>query len=169
MGQWNLTQFAISLLPLLHDEEEQAVELAQDAISQYDALYEDYYVIVRRAKLGLHGEQDEDELLIDDLLSMMQRYEADYTNSFIALTFGTIGETTMGKKEDFTKWHKRWEHRRKSQARSEKESQQMMRASNTAVIPRNNRVEEALDAAVYMDDSSVLIEQLSFLYTSLDI
>src|SRR5690625_2695523 len=103
MGQWNLTQFAISLLPLLHVEEEQAVELAQDAISQYDALYEDYYVTGMRAKLGLHGEQDEDELLIDDLLSMMQRYEADYTNTFIALTFGTIGETTMGKKEDFTK------------------------------------------------------------------
>jgi len=165
MGQWNLTQFAISLLPLLHDEEKQAVELAEDAISQYDALYEDYYVTGMRAKLGLHGEQDEDELLIDDLLSMMQRYEADYTNSFIALTFGTIGETTMGKKEDFTKWHKRWEHRRKSQARSEKESQQMMRASNPAVIPRNHRVEEALAAAVNEDDYSVMNELLRLLST----
>jgi len=165
IGQWNLTQFAITLLPLLHDEEEQAVELAQDALAKYDSLYEYYYITGMREKLGLHGEQDEDEGLIDDLLSMMQRYEADYTNTFIALTFGTIGETPMGKKEDFAEWHKRWENRRKSQDRSETESQQMMRASNPAVIPRNHRVEEALAAAVEDDDYSVMNELLHLLST----
>src|SRR5690625_1593106 len=53
IGQWNLTQFAITLLPLLHDEEEQAVELAQDALAKYDSLYEYYYITGMREKLGL--------------------------------------------------------------------------------------------------------------------
>src|SRR5690625_6500757 len=60
IGQWNLTQFAITLLPLLHDEEEQAVELAQDALAKYDSLYEYYYITGMREKLGLHGERSEE-------------------------------------------------------------------------------------------------------------
>jgi len=42
---------------------------------------------VMRAKLGIFNEELEDESLMEDLLSMMQKYRADYTNTFRALTF----------------------------------------------------------------------------------
>ena len=46
-----------------------------------------------RAKLGIFNEETEDESLIEDLLSMMQKYRADYTNTFRALTFDKLEDT----------------------------------------------------------------------------
>src|ERR671910_485549 len=37
---WNLARFAETLLPLLHDNQEQAVKLAQDEISKFTTLYQ---------------------------------------------------------------------------------------------------------------------------------
>ncbi|MCL9797606.1 YdiU family protein, partial [Frankia sp. AgKG'84/4] len=39
IGGWNLARFAEALLPLLHADQEQAVKLAQDAISEFPELY----------------------------------------------------------------------------------------------------------------------------------
>ena len=46
-----------------------------------------------RAKLGIFNEEQQDESLIEDLLSMMQKYRADYTNTFRALTFDKLEDT----------------------------------------------------------------------------
>ena len=88
---WNLARFAETLLPLLHDNQEQAVKLAQDAISDFTELYHNNWLAGMRAKLGIFNEETQDESLIEDLLSMMQKYRADYTNTFRALTFDKTG------------------------------------------------------------------------------
>ena len=87
---WNLARFAETLLPLLHENQEQAIELAQDAISNFAELYQSNWLAGMRAKLGIFNEETEDESLIEDLLSMMQKYRADYTNTFRALTFESM-------------------------------------------------------------------------------
>ena len=84
---WNLARFAETLLPLLHDNQEQAIELAQDAISDFTELYQSNWLAGMRAKLGIFNEEPEDESLIEDLLSMMQKYRADYTNTFRCINF----------------------------------------------------------------------------------
>ncbi len=43
-----------------------------------------------RAKLGIFNEEIEDKSLIEELLNMMQKYRADYTNTFRALTFDKL-------------------------------------------------------------------------------
>ena len=48
-----------------------------------------------RAKLGIFNEETQDEALIEDLLSMMQKYRADYTNTFRALTFDKLEDTVL--------------------------------------------------------------------------
>ncbi|KHF29434.1 hypothetical protein LR68_01795 [Anoxybacillus sp. BCO1] len=50
---WNIARLAESLLPLLHDNEEKAIELAQETIGRFPALYETYWLEGMRAKLGL--------------------------------------------------------------------------------------------------------------------
>ncbi|OIJ17446.1 hypothetical protein BKP37_02810 [Anaerobacillus alkalilacustris] len=98
---------------------------------------------------------------------MMQKYRGDFTNTFRALTFDTIEDTSLHGFDDFEKWYERWQARLEKQQESKEASRELMQKSNPAVIPRNHRVEEALDAAVQKGDYSVmkrLLEVLSQLF-----
>ncbi|MBS4207059.1 protein adenylyltransferase SelO [Bacillus sp. FJAT-50079] len=163
IGGWNLARFAESLLPLLDENIEKAVELAQAEITNYNDLYHAYWYEGMRAKLGLLNDEKEDEALIDDLLHLMEKYQADYTNTFRALTFNKLEDANLFANDEFTKWHERWQARRKGQGESEAVMNELMRNSNPAVIPRNHRVEEALEVAVEQGDYSVLDRLLTML------
>lgn len=156
IAAWNLARFAETLLPLLHDDEDQAVKLAEDAISDFSDLYFRNWFAGMRAKLGIFNEEQQDESLIKELLSMMQKDSADYTNTFRALTFDKPEDTVLFGNTEFAQWHELWQARLGRQQESKASSHQLMRSSNPAVIPRNHRVEEALDAAVKQGDYSVM-------------
>jgi len=160
---WNLARFAETLLPLLHDDEEQAVRLAQDAISEFSGLYQRHWLAGMRAKLGLHGEDSQDEALATDLLDLMQQHRADYTNTFRLLTLGRPEETAMSGTPEFAAWLERWHARLGGAQGAAEASRERMRSSNPAVIPRNHRVEEALSAAVEEGDLSVMERLLAAL------
>jgi serine/tyrosine/threonine adenylyltransferase len=163
IGGWNLARFAETLLPLLHDNQKQAVKLAQDAMSNFTPLFQSNWLTGMRAKLGLFSEEKEDESLIDGLLRMMKKVQADYTNTFRALTFDTLGETELFRTPEFAQWHEAWKARQGRQQESKTATHQLMRNSNPALIPRNHRVEEALEAAVKHGDYSVMEKLLHVL------
>ncbi|WP_046173429.1 protein adenylyltransferase SelO [Domibacillus indicus] len=144
---WNLARFAEALLPLIHKDQEQAVKTAQEELSGFSNLYEGHWLAGMRAKLGLLTEEPEDKALAEELLSLMEKHRADYTNTFRALTFDQYDDTILFGTKEFTEWHERWEARRGRQEETKEASRELMRSSNPAVIPRNHRVEEALDAA----------------------
>ncbi|OLO27871.1 hypothetical protein BTR23_18845 [Alkalihalophilus pseudofirmus] len=163
IGGWNLARFAETLLPLLHEDQEEAVNLAQNAISGYTELFHSNWLTGMRAKLGLYNEEEQDESLIEGLLSMMQKYDMDYTNTFIALTFDRHEDTALFGTPEFTQWYELWQMRLGRQPESKSDSSQLMRNSNPAVIPRNHRVEEALEAAVNQGDYNVMHKLLDVL------
>lgn len=156
IAAWDLTRFAETLLPLLHDNNEQAVKLAQDAISDFNKLYHQNWLAGMRAKLGIFNKEPEDESLIEDLLSIMQKYGADYTNTFDALTFDKPLDTIMFDTMEFVQWHELWQARLGRQHEPKDSSHKLMQSSNPAIIPRNHRVEEALESAVERGDYRVL-------------
>lgn len=160
---WNLARFAETLLPLLHDNPERAVELAQNEISGFTELYQAYWLAGMRAKLGLFNEETQDEELMNDLLGMMKKYRADYTNTFRAFTLDTPEETVLFGTPEFTQWFERWQARMGRQQQSKADSNQLMKNSNPALIPRNHRVEAALEAAVEQEDYSVMEKLLNVL------
>lgn len=160
IGGWNLSRLASALLPLFHENHDEAVELAQDALSQYATSYYANWNSGMRAKLGIFNEEAEDESLFKELLMMMHNHRADYTNTFISLTFDTVEDTTFASTTKFADWVTLWQSRLARQEQSKDESHQLMRRSNPAVIPRNHRVEEALEAATERGDYSVM-EQLN--------
>lgn len=86
IGGWNLARFAETLLPLLHDDQKEAVDQAQEAVTGYKKLHHNHWLAGMKAKLGIFNEEQEDETLIGDLLSVMQKSSADFTNTFRALT-----------------------------------------------------------------------------------
>jgi uncharacterized protein YdiU (UPF0061 family) len=163
IGGWNLARFAETLLPLLHDNQKKAVKLAQDAMSNFTPLFQSNWLTGMRAKLGLFNEEKEDESLIEGLLSQMKKYHADYTNTFRALTFETLEETELFGRPEFAQWHGAWKARLGRQQESKAATHQLMRNSNPALIPRNHRVEEALEAAVKHGDYSVMEKLLHVL------
>ncbi|MTI81115.1 MAG: YdiU family protein [Firmicutes bacterium] len=156
IAAWNLARFAETLLPLLHVNQEQAIKLAQDALSDFDELYHCNWVSGMRAKLGIFNQESQDEPLIEGLLSLMRKYSADYTNTFRALTFDKPEDTVMFGTPEFSQWHGLWQARLSRQQESKASSHQLMQNSNPAVIPRNHRVEEALESAVKQYDYSVM-------------
>ena len=160
---WNLARFAETLLPLLHDNPERAVELAQNEISGFTELYQAYWLAGMRAKLGLFNEETQDEELMNDLLGIMKKYRADYTNTFRAFTLDTPEETVLFGTPEFTQWFERWQARMGRQQQSKADSNQLMKNSNPALIPRNHRVEAALEAAVEQEDYSVMEKLLNVL------
>ncbi|MDF2822212.1 MAG: hypothetical protein K0R15_2660 [Clostridiales bacterium] len=163
IGAWNLARFAETLLPLLHSDEEKAVELAQDAISEFTKIYHINWLTGMRAKLGLFNEEEQDEVLIKGLLDIMQKHQADYTNTFRALTSNELEETGLFGTAEFAEWIKLWEARLSRQEEPKASSIQLMQNNNPAVIPRNHRVEEALEAAVKQGDLSVMDRLLEVL------
>ncbi len=163
IAMWNLARFAETLLPLLHDDEEQSIKIAEDALADFGTTYNRNWLSGMRAKLGMCNEEAEDVSLIDNLLSMMQKHQADFTNTFRALTFGKPEETVLFGTAEFSQWHEQWQARLGRVPESANASQQLMRNSNPAVIPRNHRVEEALNAAVNEADYSVMERLLDVL------
>lgn len=163
IAQWNLARFAETLLPLLHVDGKEAIKLAEDAVADFTELYNYNWLTGMRAKLGIFNQELEDKSLIDDLLSMMQKYRGDYINTFRALTFDKMRDTPLFGTMEFTKWYEQWQARLGRQPKSKASSHQLMRDSNPALIPRNHRVEEALEAAVEQGDYSVMERLLNVL------
>lgn len=154
--RWNLARFAETLLPLLHINLEQAVTFAQEAISRFNVLYQDYFLNGMRQKLGLYTKEESDQNLIDTLLNLMQHYKADYTNTFYKLTTHQLSDMTLFTTNEFKAWYQSWQERLAHQNCSADEIQTLMMAHNPTVIPRNHRVEEALQAATMHHDYSFL-------------
>ncbi|WP_419961691.1 protein adenylyltransferase SelO [Psychrobacillus sp. BM2] len=156
IAAWNLARLAESLLPLIHEDQEEAVKQAQEAMATYPEKYETYWLTGMGNKLGIFNIEKADISLIENLLQLMDKYEADYTNTFRALTLSKLEETALYGKEDFNQWHEKWQARLEKQDVSKDFIQRLMQKSNPVVIPRNHRVEEALEAAVVKEDYSVL-------------
>ena len=146
IGQWNLARFAESLLPMLHDDRDQALELARAVVNDFAQLYQEQYLRTMRAKLGLAEAQADDEQLIADLLSWMHSQRADYTNSFLAL----LDEQWQAPytSPDFQRWHQRWRRRAGANVGGLAQAREIMQAHNPRVIPRNHAVEQALESAL---------------------
>jgi uncharacterized protein YdiU (UPF0061 family) len=147
IAAWNLARFAEALLPLLHRDEEQAVMLAEEELAKFAGLYQSKWLGGMRAKLGISGEEAQDEALAADLLGMMHRHRADYTNTFRALTSDSPTDAALFATAEFAGWHERWRARLERRQRPEFSPRDLMQRSNPAYIPRNHRMEAALESA----------------------
>ncbi len=147
---WNLAQLATSLLPLIDDDTDQAVERATRAVHRFPDLFRDAWLALFRAKLGLTIAEDGDLDLIERLLDLMATQGADFTNTFRALSDGEARDQVTDR-DAFDAWARDWEARRSRDPAEAAAQAALMRRTNPAVIPRNHRIEEAIKAAVSGD------------------
>ena len=145
--KWNLARFAECLVPLIDNNKDKAIKIATETINGFSEIYKKNWLQMMRNKLGLLGEDSKDESLIIDLLTWMHQNKADYTNTFCVLMNENIKEDKIYKDESFLGWKEQWQERLKPHNNSPEKSLKLMRSANPLVIPRNHKVEEALEAA----------------------
>jgi uncharacterized protein YdiU (UPF0061 family) len=168
IAHWNLSRLAQSLLPLLDDDADRAVQQAQAAIDRFGEYFERAYLACFRVKLGLAQAHEGDAELIDTLLEAMSETSADFTNTFRALCDAAEGaegsfRAQVGEDAATDAWLARWQRRLAQESAKPKERAAAMRRANPAVIARNHRVEAALDAAVAgdLDPLDALLQALA--------
>ena len=137
--------------------------MANEAIFGFSDTFRHYWLSGFRSKLGLLNREADDGALVEDLLDCMHRHGADFTNTFRDLASDFLPEASIFRALDFKQWFDRWQARLKRQPDSWEASRRLMNTHNPAVIPRNHRVEEALEAVVERDDFTVMEKLLGFL------
>lgn len=142
---WNMAQLATSLVPLMPDTDAAIAEFTH-TINAMPGLIAAERLAAFRPKLGLTGDNPADAVLIDDLLTLMQAAQADFTNTFRALARG-VARDQFTDRAAYDLWHGRWLER----LASEDAPEARMLAVNPAYIPRNHRVEAMIQAAVAGD------------------
>ena len=155
IGLWNLARLAETLLPLLAQDQDSAIETANRALGAFAGRFEAAYGLGLRRKLGLVHEQQGDDDLGQDLLDRMARNGADFTLTFRRLAdaqAGTDGDAAVrslfADPTAFDDWAARWRERlARDGAATNARRAALMRTVNPAFIPRNHLVEEALSAA----------------------
>lgn len=150
IGLWNLTRFAETLLPFLDTDSERAVGMAEGALERFFDLQQNALERRLTAKIGLSGGSVGDWETAKALLSAMAEGEADFTLVFRHLSDALEG----GDDEKVTRlfncpveivgWLDSWRARLFDADRDE--ALALMRRSNPVIIPRNHRIEEAIEA-----------------------
>lgn len=158
IGQWNIARLAEALVPLIADDQDRAVDAANDVLQQFGTWFQAEWIAVFRRKLGLATQADGDGQLVQDLLSIMQEAEADFT-----LVFRSLADAVEGRDERFlaqfvepvqaAEWLSLWRERLALEPQTDNGRADAMRAVNPAIIPRNHRIQEAISAANYGDFS----------------
>ncbi len=145
--KWNLARLAECLIPLIDKNEDAAIKIATETIDNFQNIYENKWLNMMRDKLGLFGKDKDDLKLINDLLHWMESNQADYTNTFIHLMNINSNNNSIYKDTNFINWFKQWESRVLINNGSKEKSIDLMKKNNPIIIPRNHKVEEALEAA----------------------
>jgi len=169
IGLWNLTRLAETLVPLLADDTDKAVELAQQSLKRYINLYEAAWLSGMREKFGLTVNADsnnEDKILIENLFDIMHENRADFTLSFYYLSRlnnrpSELDENIRNLYETddaFDEWLVKWRERLSKEDVTDEQRQLKMQAINPVYIPRNHLIEAAIRAAEDNNDYSVFHE-----------
>ena len=161
IARWNLARLAEAMIPLLHADGKQAVELANEALQQFQGIFQNFWLEGMRAKLGICNAEADDLALVQRLLDWMQTSQVDFTGTFTTLSSTASLDHPAFADPVFTHWHADWKNRLARQPEDSLEIACQMKSANPRVIPRNHKVEEALEAATLHADLAPFHKLLS--------
>jgi uncharacterized protein YdiU (UPF0061 family) len=156
---WNLTRLAECLLSLLSENEDAAIEIAKAELENFAGAFDAALMQGMLAKLGVPGENNDGEL-IGEFLRLLAQSNADYTLAFRRLCDAADGNISPLRDmivdlAAFDAWAAKWQQQHTLGSAE-------MRKVNPAFIPRNHRIEAAIQAALG-DDYAPFEELLTVL------
>jgi uncharacterized protein YdiU (UPF0061 family) len=155
IAQWNLARLAETLVLLIDpDDHNNGIRLTTNVINGFFGRYTEIWTAGMRVKIGLasSSERDTDEALINEMFLAMDGQGVDYTQFYRALTGSALGTDAelLGLFDDgakITVWLDKWRARLQRDAQNLEQRAAAMNLANPIYIPRNHKVEEALQAA----------------------
>lgn len=149
---WNLARLAECLLGLIDADDAAAIARAREVINGVPARYQAAWLGHMRAKLGLTQATPEDQPCIMGFLQSLQDQSVDYTAAFRALATALRGNRAplralYRRPEALEPWLEGYLARAASANRAPDARADAMDQVNPLYIPRNHKVEEALQAA----------------------
>jgi uncharacterized protein YdiU (UPF0061 family) len=167
IATWNLARFAETLLPLINEEQQKAIEQAEDVLERFSAGFEAAYSAGMGQKLGFSTEADGDLELAGEFLSLLATDQVDFTLAFRRLSDAADrpdAEVALRSlfvdEQPFETWVRRWRSRLAREPDDTDSPGVRMRAVNPAFIPRNHRIEAMIEAAVEGEDFAPFEELL---------
>lgn len=160
IAKWNLSCFAATLLPLIDTDIEKAKKMAGDALQTFNKLFQDKWWEMMGNKIGIQNVTEKDFPLIHDLLEWMETNKADYTNTFLQLFNDATPKPT---EPIYKQWHTAWQKHISGNQGGLEQAKKLMQKTNPTYIPRNHKVEEALDAASLKNDFNLFNKLLAVL------
>ena len=165
---WNLTRLAEALIPLVHGAKEESIKLLTEVLQLVKPVYENFWLINMRSKIGLSKEDPKDYELIMSLLEVMKDEKVDFTLAFRSLSKALTGNMTIARNifnnsKKFDVWFMHWQERISQENVPDEDIVSAMDKVNPIYIPRNHKVEEALFSAVHKNDMQPFSNLLSIL------
>lgn len=150
--QWNLAVFAGTLLPFIDTDEQKAREAAEAIVQQFKPQFVEKWHVMMGKKLGFRNMGKDEAEIIERVIDWMEKTEADYTNTFLALAKPDEVPDTFRTDGGFMKLHGDWKSLIEQKHGGLDKALKLMHKSNPVIIPRNHLVEEALEMASNNDD-----------------
>lgn len=141
VAQWNLARFAETILPLFAATEELALSVAVENLEGFMPRYHGFWSAGMLEKFGLTGSV-EAAALIDQALALLTENHVDFTSFFRHLGRAGRGDHDA-LPTAFGDWLERW--------RAMGPDVDTMDRVNPVYLPRNQKVEQALTAAMRGD------------------
>jgi uncharacterized protein YdiU (UPF0061 family) len=154
IAHWNLMCLAETLLPLLHENLEIAVEMITPVLNTFPKRFETAWKTMMAHKIGLQ-EGDTAQALVTELLQWMHTHKADYTHTFLQLMYPLNIKDLIYVEPSFVNWREKWKKCVTEQNGGMEAAFQLMQSHNPCYIPRNALVEQALDDFHYRNDRSL--------------
>ncbi len=166
IAQWNLARLAEAMLPLIHPDAEEAVKRAEATLRRFADCYEHHWLAGMRPKLGLFTEEDTDRALVDDLLEWMRDHLRRFHEHVPPAPHRTA--RMAGRPPRSTPGSGAGRRGARGSRTRAPRRRILMRRHNPAVIPRNHKVEEALESATAGHDLAPLVALLDVLAAPFD-
>lgn len=164
--EWNLYRLAEALLPVIHEESAEAIQLAETTLKPFSAIFQSQYLQMMKNKLGIVGEDKSVTELMERLLRWMEGSQVDYTNTFLELLSPGITHSKDYQDPLLDHWKKDWLRRIQGENELPNESITLMKKNNPSIIPRPNQVEKALSLATERSDFSLFCHLLESIKNS---
>lgn len=165
IAHWNLSCLANALLPIIHSDTDTAVKMATEVLNQFPSLYTQLYTATMAAKIGFDENNISNEVidLLKELMQWMQKEQADYTNTFLTIQ-GALQCEGIYSGLTFTNWLEKRSSLLLAAGINNEKATEIMFHKNPVIIPRNHRVEEALDAVVMHNDRAKFNQLLQWVH-----
>lgn len=168
IASWNMARFAETLLQLISDNQEEALELANKALQEFGMKFSEYWLNKMGAKIGIVNPDSSDKLLIQELLNIMEAKELDFTNTFRFLTMKDYSKINIIDSVELLDWIMKWKTRLNNKNIELSDAILLMEKSNPNIIARNHLLEEALKNASLKNDYTLYYKLLNLLKNPFD-